>query len=111
MTWASDPKLRDGLHKPKYHEKGLLDMPYISGGRTYGTGFRHLPEAHELRGKVASATDVNKKECEGRPRRIAATLHAFDLVVVVRSCDIVATPFWIISITMILGCAVVGQES
>ena len=73
MTWASDPKLRDGLHKPKFHEKGLLDMPYISGGRTYETGFRYLLEAHELRGK-------NKKECEGRQRRIAATLHAFDLV-------------------------------
>ena len=35
MTWASDPKLRDGLHKPKFYE----------------TGFPYLPEAHELRGK------------------------------------------------------------
>ena len=86
------------MHKPKCHEEGLLDIPYISGGRTYRAGFRRLPEVQELTGKVASATDADKKECEGRPRRVAATLYAFDLVVVVRSCDIVVISFWIISI-------------
>ena len=57
MTWASDPKLRDGLHKPKFHEKGLQDMPCISGGKPYETGCHHLLEARELRGN-------NEKKCE-----------------------------------------------
>ena len=57
------------MHKPKFPEKGLQDMPCISGGKPSETGFRHLPEAQELRGK-------NEKKCEESAACDGPTLHA-----------------------------------